>query len=179
MSVVCRPRLAASGECFSVRVGLAVAAALESELATPPLLMLKWPNDLYFQGRKLGGILCEARWQGEELAWIVAGIGINVRNRLPDEVRETAIALAEGAPGISPEALAEPVARRVAAQAGAGGPLRAAELAEFGRRDFLNGRSVRQPVSGTAAGIDRSGALLIRDAAGATRLAMAGTVVLG
>jgi len=178
MSVVCRPQQAASGECFSVRVGLAVAAAIEACLPGAPVLMLKWPNDLYHHGRKLGGILCEARWQGEELAWIVAGIGINVRNPLPAELRDTAVTLAELAPGITPEELADPVARHVATQAGTGGPLEETELAEFGRRDFLRGRVVDQPVHGVAEGIDRTGALIIRGTTGGIRMAMAGTVVL-
>jgi len=179
MSVICRPRHPASGECFSVRVGLAVAAAIESVDAEAAGIMLKWPNDLYRRGRKVGGILCEARWQGSELAWIVAGIGVNVRNPIPPEVAATAIALSELAPQLTPESLADAVAARVAEHAGAGGPLTPAEVAEFDRRDFLRGRSVAEPVRGLVHGIDRSGALAVREASGQIRLALAGTVVYG
>lgn len=38
---------------------------------------LKWPNDLQVAGRKLGGVLCSSRVQGDR-AWTVTGFGINV-----------------------------------------------------------------------------------------------------
>ena len=39
---------------------------------------LKWPNDLFFQGKKIGGILCEASIVGDQIRGVVVGIGINV-----------------------------------------------------------------------------------------------------
>jgi biotin-[acetyl-CoA-carboxylase] ligase BirA-like protein len=42
-------------------------------------ITIKWPNDLLFAGRKLGGILCEGRMHGKELGPLVIGIGINLR----------------------------------------------------------------------------------------------------
>lgn len=43
---------------------------------------LKWPNDLLSpDGRKLAGILLEAQVSGEEVAWVLLGIGLNVRRR--------------------------------------------------------------------------------------------------
>lgn len=179
MSVICRPGQAASAECFSVRVGLAVARAIEELEPAVSGLMLKWPNDIYHGGRKLGGILCEARWQGAELGWIVAGIGMNVSNAVPPEVAGTATRLGSIAPGIALEALADRVAGNVADRAGTGGPLDDTELAEFARRDFLLGRLVHEPVTGVARGIDSSGALRVEESGGAVRMALAGTVVLG
>src|SRR5262245_17469457 len=81
-------------ELLSLRLGLLVAAALEGTAPELPV-MLKWPNDLILRDRKLGGILCEARWQGESLAWVAAGLGLNVTNSIPDELRHTATALGE------------------------------------------------------------------------------------
>jgi BirA family biotin operon repressor/biotin-[acetyl-CoA-carboxylase] ligase len=178
ISVICRPRHAASGECFSVRVGLAVAAAVESVADLSGDLQVKWPNDLYLRGKKLGGILCEARWQGDSLGWIVAGIGINVTNAIPPALAELAVALATVAPAVTAEGLAEPVAASVAAQAAAGGPLTAEELAAFAARDFLRDRRVSLPVPGVVQGIDANGALRIAESGGTTTLALAGTVVL-
>jgi BirA family biotin operon repressor/biotin-[acetyl-CoA-carboxylase] ligase len=43
---------------------------------------LKWPNDLLVDGRKLGGILVEARPPEA----VVVGLGVNVRGRLPEEL---------------------------------------------------------------------------------------------
>lgn len=66
--------------------GLAVAEAL-SPFAGP--LALKWPNDIYANGRKLAGILCERNADA-----VIAGIGVNVRQReFPPEIAEKAVSL--------------------------------------------------------------------------------------
>jgi len=60
--------------------------------------MLKWPNDLLVGGRKLGGILCEARWVGDRPE-IVVGFGINVHaGAVPASLRDRATCLSEHAP---------------------------------------------------------------------------------
>jgi len=178
MSVLCRPGDAAAAECFSLRVGLAVAAAIEATLPKLPPLAIKWPNDLMLAGRKAGGILCEARWQGGALAWIVAGVGINVCNPIPDEVVGTAIALTALDPTATPERLAGPVAERVAAAGSGGGALRPRELAAFHARDFLNGQAIEAPLAGIARGIDPDGALMVETAPGQLEAAVGGSVLL-
>jgi len=67
---------------LSLAVGIAIAEAL-TELGAGEL-GLKWPNDIYFQGRKLAGILIELEGQGTECCDIVIGTGINVS--LPPQV---------------------------------------------------------------------------------------------
>ena len=79
-------------EVMSLRVGLAVAEALDDLVPHP--VQLKWPNDLMLGERKVGGILCEARWQGHTLGWVAVGVGMNVRNAVPQELTEVATALA-------------------------------------------------------------------------------------
>ena len=39
---------------------------------------IKWPNDLYIDDRKAGGILIENSYQGQSWSWSIVGIGINV-----------------------------------------------------------------------------------------------------
>jgi len=39
---------------------------------------IKWPNDIYFQDRKAGGILIENIISGNDWKWAVAGIGLNI-----------------------------------------------------------------------------------------------------
>jgi BirA family biotin operon repressor/biotin-[acetyl-CoA-carboxylase] ligase len=77
------------GSAMSLVVGISAAQALKALMpagAAPASprdgLGLKWPNDLLWQGRKLGGILIEASAApglaaGER--WVVVGIGINVQ----------------------------------------------------------------------------------------------------
>lgn len=55
---------------------LAVCEAIETLYHLQP--QIKWPNDLLLGGRKVGGILCESAWQGDQLLGVVMGIGINL-----------------------------------------------------------------------------------------------------
>ena len=58
---------------------LAVASGLETLLPPPHSLHLKWPNDILYQGKKIGGILIESQNHGtQNVDWVVVGIGINL-----------------------------------------------------------------------------------------------------
>jgi BirA family biotin operon repressor/biotin-[acetyl-CoA-carboxylase] ligase len=46
--------------------------------------LLKWPNDLILEGRKLGGIKSETRIQQEKITQAVIGVGINWSNPVPE-----------------------------------------------------------------------------------------------
>ena len=70
-------------------VGLAVAQAV-ARLVPNCSVGLKWPNDIQIGGRKLCGILCEMRAEGEHVRHIVAGIGINVNLSVTDMPPEIA-----------------------------------------------------------------------------------------
>jgi biotin-(acetyl-CoA carboxylase) ligase len=62
----------------------AVAAAEALSESAGITIELRWPNDLFFAGRKLGGILCEASFAGAELEFAVVGIGVNVNQSTED-----------------------------------------------------------------------------------------------
>ncbi|MGB7213244.1 MAG: biotin--[acetyl-CoA-carboxylase] ligase [Gemmatimonadales bacterium] len=177
MSVLCRPEVPSAAEVLSLRVGLALAAALEAETRIPPL-RLKWTNDLMLGDRKLGGILCEARWRGDRLAWVTVGVGINVTNPIPTDLRGTAARLADHDGTTSAEALAEPVRRAIAGINGGSAELSLEELREFEHRDWLRGRMLAAPAVGIAMGIDPRGALLVRGVDGRVTAVRAGSVVL-
>jgi BirA family biotin operon repressor/biotin-[acetyl-CoA-carboxylase] ligase len=72
--------------------GLAVYQAVERTLAGAQL-QVKWPNDVYMNGRKLGGILSESIPGSRER--LVVGIGINVNNRLQEPATFAAASLIE------------------------------------------------------------------------------------
>ncbi len=77
-SVLWRFETGASGLTgLSLVVGIAVARALAALGATE--VKLKWPNDVLFRGRKLGGILIEVQGDALGPATAVIGIGLNVR----------------------------------------------------------------------------------------------------
>lgn len=175
LSVLWRPRLAPEVATLSVRAGLAVAEVLESE--SIPGVQLKWPNDILLSDRKAGGVLCEARWQGDALGWVAVGVGLNVANAVPVEVRHTAMALAERRPGLQPEALVEPVVAALRALE-EGVMLSPAQLEAFARRDWLRGRRLETPIAGTADGIEPSGLLRVRSATSTVEFARTGPVTV-
>ncbi len=87
-------------------LGLAVGVGLREGLSTwCEEIGLKWPNDLLVDGRKLAGILCEAKWIGSA-PQIVVGFGINVSSvAWPDDLRERAIALGDLGAVVQPSAV--------------------------------------------------------------------------
>ncbi|HVS95253.1 MAG TPA: biotin--[acetyl-CoA-carboxylase] ligase [Puia sp.] len=63
--------------------GLSVAVALACRdffirYAGPDGVSVKWPNDLYWNDRKAGGILIENQFRGSTWLWSIAGMGINI-----------------------------------------------------------------------------------------------------
>ena len=82
---------------------LSAVAAAEAVIETTALdVRLRWPNDLYTSGLKLGGVLCEGSFRGSEAEAFVVGIGINVNQRgeaFPADVQERATVLSEHALG--------------------------------------------------------------------------------
>jgi BirA family biotin operon repressor/biotin-[acetyl-CoA-carboxylase] ligase len=159
LSVVCRPAPGTGLPVTGIRIGLALAEYL-STLGPP--VRLKWPNDLMLGEGKLGGILCEARWQGAELGWIAAGIGLNLHNPLPPAGPLPPARLADWGSAATPEAIAPEVVARVSAAARQAAPLDDRELAAFASRDWLRGRPVLAPLPGRAMGITREGKLRVR-----------------
>jgi BirA family biotin operon repressor/biotin-[acetyl-CoA-carboxylase] ligase len=163
LSVVARPAGSGPVETLSLRIGLAVAERIE-RLFEPGAnaIAIKWPNDLMADGKKLAGILCDARWHGDRLAWIVASVGLNIRNPIPLALRDRAIRLADLGVGLGPEDLAEPIRDAVAGAAACADALAADHLAALRDRDWLRGRVLLEPEPGIADGISETGRLRIR-----------------
>lgn len=135
-------------------VPLAVCEAAE-ELEAGIQCGVKWPNDVQVGGRKLAGVLIEARPQD---GWAVIGVGLNLAiaaAEFPSELRETAVSL-DGAPaGAAIEALNRRLAEWLDAD-------QEAVLAGWRRRDTLRGRQVSwDGGSGIADGVDDRGYLLV------------------
>lgn len=92
-SVILRP-LESNISLLPLEAGVAVAEAIRE--ATGLAVRLKWPNDIVWRGRKLGGILCESGFLGSELNYVVLGIGLNIgqkRSDFPADLRASATSL--------------------------------------------------------------------------------------
>jgi BirA family transcriptional regulator, biotin operon repressor / biotin---[acetyl-CoA-carboxylase] ligase len=145
---------------LSVRVGLVVADVVD-ELLETPAARLKWPNDVLLGDRKLAGVLCETRWQGESPEWLALGVGINACNDIPAEFAARAVALHEFVPGLRRVDVLDRLVPALAAAATARPTLTEAECRAFAERDWLRGRELRAPAGGRARGLTPDGALLV------------------
>jgi BirA family transcriptional regulator, biotin operon repressor / biotin---[acetyl-CoA-carboxylase] ligase len=82
-SVILRPPNPASDAPIFTLMG-AVASAEVIRGICGLQAFVRWPNDLYLGGRKMGGILCEVRGTEREIRYLVMGIGINVNQEEKD-----------------------------------------------------------------------------------------------
>ncbi|HRH18683.1 MAG TPA: biotin--[acetyl-CoA-carboxylase] ligase [Aquabacterium sp.] len=167
------------GSALSLAVGLSVAEALTPLLPTSaPSIGLKWPNDLWVNDHKLGGILIEAI-QAPGLPagqrWVVIGIGLNLSHTAPEWQAERTDLSQLGAcvsAGQAMDALVPPLLQACTDFERQGF---APQVAAYTARDVLIGRQVqlwRQPAAqaapgtpdahGCARGVGPDGALLIQ-----------------
>ncbi|HHQ4919492.1 TPA: bifunctional biotin--[acetyl-CoA-carboxylase] ligase/biotin operon repressor BirA, partial [Aeromonas hydrophila] len=158
---------------LSLAVGVAVVQALES--LGYPGVELKWPNDLYYQGRKLAGILVEMSGSAGASCHLVIGVGLNLA--MPSREGERIDQAWSELRHIQPELVDRNLlAGRVLdhlqqamltfEQSGL-----ASFVADWNRLDHFAGRPVRllmgeQEVRGVARGIDDRGALRLETAEG-------------
>lgn len=173
LGMLLRPAGGAAGGALgivSIRAGMIVADVVD-ELTGAAEARLKWPNDVLVRDRKLAGVLCEGRWQGDALQWLAVGIGMNVANELPAPVRATGIALMELLPDVQPLDVLDRLVPALAHLGTPTGGLTEQECAAFGARDWLRDRPLRRPVAGLGAGVRADGALQVT-AAGSGELAV-------
>ena len=93
MSLILRPEIApSSASMLTLAAALAVREGIQEETGLSPLI--KWPNDLVLNGKKICGILTEMSTELMEIQYVITGIGINVNQReFPPEIRDTATSL--------------------------------------------------------------------------------------
>ncbi|MBV9336043.1 MAG: biotin--[acetyl-CoA-carboxylase] ligase [Solirubrobacterales bacterium] len=144
---------------------LAAGAAVADVVG--PQATIKWPNDVLVGVRKVAGILVEGRPQE---GWAVAGVGVNVALRLPDdfpvELRESA-----GTLGLAPEAIEPTLAALLGRLEHWIGADVERLLGAVRDRDALLGRSVRWAGGrGIGAGIDDAGRLVVSSDSGTVAL---------
>ncbi|MBO6784471.1 MAG: biotin--[acetyl-CoA-carboxylase] ligase [Alphaproteobacteria bacterium] len=146
-------------------VGVAMARAAREVSGVP--VVLKWPNDLLADGRKVAGILLDSADDGQgRVAWVVAGTGVNVASH-PDGLPDATSLSAQGYAGTVEDLVAAYI--RALAE----------ELEAWERDGFLPIRerwsnhalpqatplSVKLPdgvVEGDFGGLDETGSLLLR-----------------
>jgi BirA family biotin operon repressor/biotin-[acetyl-CoA-carboxylase] ligase len=146
--------------------GLSLAVGLSLAHSLHPQIQIKWPNDLWLQGRKLAGILIETASVGTQ-RYVVIGIGINITAPDATGLRTPPAGLREVLPAVQApdvlEHLVLPLVQAIARFAEQGfAPLVSAYMA----RDLLLGCEVvcSDGLTGIARGVDATGALLVHTA---------------
>ncbi|NEG96306.1 biotin--[acetyl-CoA-carboxylase] ligase [Bifidobacterium sp. SMB2] len=154
-------------------------------------LTIKWPNDIFCDGRKLAGVLSEFVPVDERWSAVVIGIGLNLfvpRDDLPTDIATSLQLHYDGLPGYATlrDALMAGIVRHLRERlerlyadpkAGVAGVLREIEAVSWtlGRRveaRLADGGSVH----GTATAINPDASLTIRDDAGETHVVTTGDV---
>lgn len=185
-SLLLRPQRAATEiPPITLLAGGALAAALRGLGFSP---RVKWPNDLLLgapgQGRKVAGILTEATTEGERIGHVVVGVGLNVNViDFPAELADKATSLRAVASTVLPRAVVLARVLRAFEDAYEGfrarGAAAATELweAHADRGTRCRARADGVDIEGVTAGVDGSGALLLRDDTGVVRRVVSGEVV--
>lgn len=165
----------------ALRCGLALRAAL-ADFAPHLGWLLKWPNDLYLEERKICGLLIES--SASRPGRLVIGVGVNINNSFaaaPAELRETATSLVDctGRVHDLTDVLLVLI-RSLTAELAAAGSATAGLAARWSPHCLLTGRTVQidahgRRVTGLCRGIDDDGALVLATAQGEQRC-LSGTV---
>ena len=174
LSLVLRPGLPMT-EAQAVTVSAAVAVCRAVKRLCGLDLGIKWVNDLYYNGKKVCGILTEAGADIEsgQLEWLVVGIGLNPTSRpedWPEELRPIAGSLYPGGPApVSRAALAGAIARELLGLCPAFDC-----LDEYRARCFVPGHWVTvctgtESYAAKAVAIDDAGRLIVRREGAAPR----------
>jgi BirA family biotin operon repressor/biotin-[acetyl-CoA-carboxylase] ligase len=186
LSLILRPRLP---PVCAPQITLMAAVALADTIAsfTPITPAIKWPNDILLEGKKVAGILSESSCISERIEFVILGIGVNLNysiELMPEAIRNGATSLfIVNGQVIQRETFAKRLIQDLDRCYG--------ELEESGfsaiaprweARFSLRGQKIKvegsnQVLVGTAAGIDRDGALIVVDEQGMPQRVVAGDVI--
>jgi len=151
---------------LSLAVGLSLAESLGKDI------QLKWPNDLWWCQRKLGGILIEAASQGGQ-SYVVIGVGLNIEMPPSEGLRTPAAAITEFWPAASAPLALERVVKPLLDTLNDFEATGFSALQErFSARDALRGLHVATSdgLMGLCKGVDDQGALQIDTDQGLVRV---------
>lgn len=186
-SLVLRPTLVPA-QAAKVTLLAAVAGARAVEMVTRLAPGIKWPNDLYLQGRKVAGILTELKGQADAVDYLILGVGINVNQQekdFPLSLRHLATSLyLAGGERVDRVRLLATYLREFEHRYDAWqGGSQEDWLREWHERNITLGRPVRvsflaEHFRGVALALDSDGGLIVATGDGERRVFHAGDVTL-
>jgi BirA family biotin operon repressor/biotin-[acetyl-CoA-carboxylase] ligase len=183
-SLLLRPRIH-KDQVFVTTMILALATIKAVKSRTGLTSAIKWPNDIFVRGKKLGGILTEFSLRQEEIDYVVVGLGLNVNwspHRTEEASRLATSILAETGSRISRNDLLVTLLRIFEPYYG---EVLSGQIDDFyktwNEASMIIGRNVEivtpvEKTHGRALRIDRSGALIIEDDTGKEQRIISGEV---
>ncbi len=94
-SVIVKPAFLKAAQQFQLTMAVSLAVHEFLSVYLPTGMSIKWPNDIYWQSSKMGGILIENTLQGSFISHSVIGIGLNINQlTFAPPLRATSLAIA-------------------------------------------------------------------------------------
>ncbi len=179
-SLLLKPYFLSIQEVPQITLLIALGCLRGIKKATGVECSVKWPNDIYLKGKKLGGILCEMNAEADRIHFVVAGLGININSKdLPLQATSLFLNLKKKVSRVE-------IAKRILEEIEvcyrqAQGEGFSNLLKEWSRFCSLWGKRIKvkvfnKRIEGEAAGIDEKGYLLLRKDNGLVEKVSAGDV---
>lgn len=185
-SVLLRPGLDVEG-MFSVTMAMGLAVAETLECWSGVHVGVKWPNDLFVAGKKLGGMLSEFAVHGRSVTYMVVGVGVNVNWRISEstELGPWATSLLEESGRLWPRGiLLADLLKGFEREYGRVLDARSEEVyRRWRQRLIMKGQDVEirsqgDRIQGTLLDVEADGALRLRDHKGGHRRILCGEISL-
>jgi BirA family biotin operon repressor/biotin-[acetyl-CoA-carboxylase] ligase len=185
LSIILRPRIEpAQSASITLASAVAVAETLISDFHIHA--DIKWPNDILVGGRKICGILVESAIEGNQLQFLILGIGVNLaQTDFPEEISATATSiLRESGLKVTPDEFLAPLLLRLdywyrkAIVAPRDVLQRWEEMSSFARNLIVRIISSDREIEGRTCGLTETGALVIELYNGERREIVSGEVSL-
>lgn len=143
-----------------INASVAVCRTMEKFSLSPGI---KWPNDVYVGGKKICGILINNSFSGGYITRSIVGIGVNIENELPVELKDVAINMKKaGAKGYSFSAVRDELVKNMSEDF---------SVEEYKKYIFFFGRKItlvegENKREAVAVDVDGFGRLIVKDGAG-------------
>lgn len=93
-SILAFPTFLNGNNFFLISKAIAIAVKIVVSSKCPnELVEVKWPNDIYVNKRKIGGILIENQYKGSQIKQAVIGVGLNINQTNFENEKATSLKL--------------------------------------------------------------------------------------
>ncbi|HAX62367.1 MAG TPA: biotin--[acetyl-CoA-carboxylase] ligase [Elusimicrobia bacterium] len=99
-SIILKPKIVPDKiPLLTLKMASAIVSTLKKIVKKKHSVLTKPPNDVIVKCktgyRKIAGILTESSVTGNKIDWVVVGIGVNINNKIPKELKKIAVSLKE------------------------------------------------------------------------------------